>query len=123
MHVAESFRCFGTDCAVHVTGHGPERTGAEAAVAVERMLLGFHDRFTRFRDDSELSALNRDPRTAVPASTEMGAFVRAAIAAARHTGGLFDPTLLGEIEDAGYTGDLPDPLPLAASLEQAPPRR
>jgi FAD:protein FMN transferase len=120
MVIAEGFRCFGSDCAVHVTG---DRSITVAAIAVRRSLLAFHERFTRFRDDSELSALNRDPREVVPASAAMVAFVRAAAAAARDTGGLFDPTLLDEIERAGYTRDLAEPVPVTLALEHAPPRR
>src|SRR5215207_9263468 len=61
---------------------------------------------TRFDPASELCALNRDPRPAVPASAELPAAVRAALAGAELTGGLADPTLLGELERAGYAESL-----------------
>jgi thiamine biosynthesis lipoprotein len=51
------------------------------------------------------------------------AAVAAAIAGARATGGLADPTLLGELERAGYRATLGDRTPLAAALDAAPTRR
>ena len=56
----------------------------------------------RFRADSELSLLNADPRTSVPASKLLRTAVRAALWAAERTDGLLDPTLVDELEQAGY---------------------
>jgi len=117
-HVAESFRCFGADCAVHVLGD------VEAALRARSLLHRFHARFSRFDRSSELSALNADPRHAVPASADMIAFVRAGLAAAHRTGGLVDFTLAGALERAGYATDLAvDAVPLPFALSHAPPRR
>lgn len=97
-----TFPCMGVTCAVYVTGSGP-LGDAETAVGVAHQLLhGWDRRFSRFRPDSELSALNADPREAVPASPLMRRLVRAIVAAARDTDGLVDATLLAELEDAGY---------------------
>jgi FAD:protein FMN transferase len=116
--VVESFRFFGADCAVHVTGDG------DAAPAARSLLHGFHDRFSRFDPSSELSALNDDPRYAVRASADMVAFVHAGIAAAHRTRGLVDFTLAGALERAGYVDDLVgEAMPLRFALEHAPPRR
>jgi thiamine biosynthesis lipoprotein len=52
----------------------------------------------------------------------MARFVAAALEQAARTGGLLDPTLLAEIQDAGYTGDSGEPLALAQALAAAPPR-
>ena len=93
--------------------------GGEARVRLESVLHdehelhaladGIHSRIetveavlSRFRPDSELSALNRDPRPAVPASALLRRAVAAGLWAAEHSGGLVDPTLLGELEAAGY---------------------
>lgn len=65
-------------------------------------MTGFEAALSRFDPESELCALNADQRRVVPASELMGAAVRAGIAAAQRTDGLVDPTLLGEIESAGY---------------------
>ena len=64
--------------------------------------------------------LNADPREVVPVSTTMARLVAAVREAAEATGGLVDGTLLGEIEAAGYVGDLPAPLPLELTLRLAP---
>jgi FAD:protein FMN transferase len=63
-------------------------------------------RLTRFDPQSELSALNADPRETVPASLTLRDAIRAAIAGAAATGGLADPTLLGAVVRAGYDRSL-----------------
>jgi thiamine biosynthesis lipoprotein len=82
-------------------------------------------RLTRFDPASELCALNADPRESVPASADLRAAVRAALAGARLTGGLADPTLLGELEAAGYRASLAGRprAGLAPALAAAPARR
>lgn len=111
-----TFRCFGCNCAVLVDDRA-------AQARARRRLEAWHDRFSRFRPDSELSRLNADPRPAVPVSPVMARLVEAVVAAARMTAGLVDATLLREIEDAGYRGDLYAPLPVGLALRLAPPRR
>jgi FAD:protein FMN transferase len=118
-----SFPCFGSTCAAHVTGEGPRRSSEEAAAAIKDSLLSWHTRFTRFEPTSELSILNADPRVTVPASAVMRDFIRGAVAAAKLTGGLVDATLLAEVQDAGYDGELGATLPLELALRLAPPRR
>jgi thiamine biosynthesis lipoprotein len=113
----EEFDCFGSRCAVRVAGD------AAAAALARRRLLACHARFTRFDSRSELSHLNADPRVEVPVSAAMAHFAQAALDAAALTGGLVDPTLLDEVERAGYTGAPGSQLPLAEALAMAPPRR
>jgi FAD:protein FMN transferase len=120
---SESFACFGSTCAAHVTGGGRRRSSEEAVAAIKDRLLSWHERFTRFEPTSELSALNGDTRATVPVSPVMRDFIRAAVAAAKQTGGLVDATLLRELQDAGYDGALGAPLPLELALAIAPPRR
>jgi FAD:protein FMN transferase len=115
----ESFDCFGARCTVMVGG--PD--GAAPARAARDLLLAWHDRFTRFDPDSELSRLNADRRAAVPVTPLMGRLAAAVARAAELTGGLVDATLLDAIEDAGYREDLQAPLDLPQALALAPPRR
>ncbi len=122
------FACFGERCAVLVSGGGPGGDASRATALARGHMLEWHDRFTRFDEHSELSALNRDPRETVPASPMMLRLVRAAIHAARLTGGLVDPTLLGELESAGYRRSLhalggPSGVEIRRALAAAPPRR
>jgi len=122
------FTCFGGSCGVLVSGRGPVGDAAQATRLAQARMLEWHDQFTRFEESSELSQLNRDPRETVPASAMMVRLVSAAVHAARLTGGLADPTLLGEIESAGYRRSLgalggPTGVEIRRILEAAPPRR
>jgi FAD:protein FMN transferase len=120
----ERFPCFGGNCTVIVQGDRPGRTAADAAARARRALLDWHERFSRFDPASELARLNDDRRSVVPVSEAMIEFVDSALRAARQTGGLVDPTLVGEIERAGYAGHFEaGPLPLSIALRLAPPRR
>ena len=119
--ISDAFACFGSECSVHVIGE--EDTAREAVAEARAQLRVWHERFTRFAADSELSRLNGDPRTRVPVSTTMAQFVEAAVRAAHATGGLVDPTLLRAVERAGYRSDLRGSLPLPMALRMAPARR
>jgi thiamine biosynthesis lipoprotein len=109
------FDCFGSRCGVWAT--------PEAEDDARRRLESWHVRFSRFLATSELSRLNADPREVVPVSTTMTRLVEVVREAAQATGGLVDGTLLGEIQAAGYVGDLAAPLPLRLTLGLAPRRR
>jgi thiamine biosynthesis lipoprotein len=121
------FACFGGTCTVLATSvEGPDVARAVTAQAQTRM-LGWHARFSRFLPDSELSRLNADHRTTVPATALMVRLAHTALEAARLTGGLVDPTLAPELRDCGYARSLtginaPAPLALADALAAAPAR-
>ena len=119
----ETFPCFGGQCSVLVIGRGPAGTARNAALRSRRRLLDWHEQFSRFDPDSELSRLNRDPLETVAVSHDMMRFIENALSAAELTGGLVDPTLVAEIEHAGY-GEHFDSVavPLARSLVLAPAR-
>ena len=67
------------------------------ARAIRAILEDVEQALSRFRPDSELSALNRDPRTAVPASPLLRHLARAIRGAGARSGGLVDATLLGPL--------------------------
>jgi FAD:protein FMN transferase len=113
-----SFRCLGGRTAVIASGDYAEQLLTVTRSRLER----WHRALTRFDPSSELSLLNANPVSHVRSSDVMCRFVAAAADAARHTGGLVDPTLVAEIESAGYRSDLEDFVPLARSLELAQPR-
>ncbi len=109
-------------------GRQLRRDGPQALQAADRerdFVLGFARRLSRFRADSELSLLNRDTRERVPASALLRAAVGAGIWAARLSGGLVDPTLVGELERSGYARSLDGaaPVQLREALAAAPRRR
>jgi thiamine biosynthesis lipoprotein len=59
-------------------------------------------RFSRFRADSELSALNARTSATVPVSAQMVDLLDVAMRMHGLTGGVFDPSILPELEVAGY---------------------
>jgi thiamine biosynthesis lipoprotein len=113
-----TFRCMGTQVRLLV----PDRGGLDDT---REWLASFDARLSRFREDSELCALNRDRRCAVPASALLRTAVSAGLWAAQRTGGLVDPTILPALRNAGYAASLAGvaPADLAAALASAPPRR
>jgi thiamine biosynthesis lipoprotein len=118
----ERFECFGGRCTV-IVADSDGAVARDAAAAAKARLLGWHDQFSRFTADSELSRLNADPRATVEVSPLMARLVAAALRAARDTGGLVDPTLSDEIERAGYAGHFEaSGVPLEQALRLAPPR-
>lgn len=114
----ERFDCFGSRCSVLVTGAGAEQAAARA----REKMLDWHERFSRFLPESELSRLNADPRRTVPVGPLMESLARAVGEAGALTGGLVDATLVREVRAAGYGGDITEPLGLRAALALAPER-
>jgi thiamine biosynthesis lipoprotein len=121
--VRESFACFGGECTV-IVSDASEREAARAVEAAKRALLEWHHRFSRFEPDSELSQLNSEPRETVSVSPLMRRIVASGLRAAEDSGGLVNPTLVDELEAAGYIHSLGTggALPLADALAAAPPR-
>jgi thiamine biosynthesis lipoprotein len=78
----------------------------DAAVAsVTRIFEREEARFSRFREDSELSRVNRSTGRWVEVSRPFADVVARAIEGAERTDGLFDPTVLEALEAAGYDRD------------------
>ena len=104
----------------------PEAMG----IQIEFFLRLLHRKLTRFDQGSELSALNAEPGESCSVSPTLAVAVDAALWAARRSGGLVDPTLVGELEQAGYAtsrADLPaesisDAIAVAPEREPAAPR-
>jgi thiamine biosynthesis lipoprotein len=99
------FACFGGIASIHVRGSDEEQ-GHRLAERGRELLLDAHGRLSRFEAASELSRLNRDPRTEVPASLLLRRLVAAVLTAGSRSGGLVDATLLDAIERAGYRSSL-----------------
>jgi thiamine biosynthesis lipoprotein len=108
-----TFDCMGTNVRL-LTDHA-----AECRAFLER----FDATLSRFRPDSELCRLNAATEPEVPASALLRAAVAAGLSAAERTGGLIDPTLVPQLEAAGYDRTRREPeLPLAEALMAAPDR-
>jgi thiamine biosynthesis lipoprotein len=100
--VTASWRALGTE--VHLTVLQPVALETARAV-VEAELSALDVVANRFREDSELSALNRSPQKEVPVSSLMAELLLAALRAARLTSGLVDPTVGTALIEAGYDRD------------------
>jgi thiamine biosynthesis lipoprotein len=122
MQIDLSFPCMGSTFRVLAAG-GTEPENA--VVAARALLEGMDNSLSRFRPESELSALNRDRRTVVPASIGLREAVRAALWAAVRSGGLSDPTMADALIRAGYGSSRSGAPPSALDevLAAAPPRR
>jgi FAD:protein FMN transferase len=73
--------------------------------AVDRELERLDLAASRFRPDSELSRIHQRDDGPVEVSAALAEAVGAALAAARRTGGLVDPTVGGAMIALGYDGD------------------
>lgn len=121
-----SFEAMGTRVRLLIGEPGPQLPPAALAAAEARSFVAdFEATLSRFDRDSELSALNRDRRERVPASPLLRRAVAAGLVAAEQSNGLVDPTLIEEIERAGYvtTRAWMAPASLVDALAQAPARR
>ena len=78
----------------------------DAELAAIRRLFDEWDRvFSRFRPESELNRLNRDPSEVVVLSRLFAYVLRAGLGAATATDGLVDPTLGAAVKASGYDRD------------------
>jgi thiamine biosynthesis lipoprotein len=99
----------------------PEAMG----IQIEFFLRLLHRKLTRFDERSDLCALNLDPNPHVLVGSTLLAAVDAALWAARRSDGLVDPTLVRELEAAGYGGSRADvpPASIRDALAVAPERK
>ena len=120
-----AFEAMGSHLRLLIGEPGPGMAAPEEAAAeAQGFVAEFEAALSRFRPESELCCLNEDRREVVPASGLLRALVKAGIVAAERSGGLVDPTLLGEMEKAGYVDSRAVTRePLAAALATAQPRR
>jgi len=121
-----TFPAMGSHVRLLIGGAGPGLpSAATAAAEAQSFVADFEATLSRFDRDSELCALNRDRRECVPASPLLRRAVAAGLVAAEQSRGLVDPTLVEEIERAGYFASRAwmAPASLEAALAQAPARR
>jgi thiamine biosynthesis lipoprotein len=88
----------GTDVRILV----PAERGADAARAVEELFAKWESALSRFRPESDLSVLNAHAGEPVEVGELLLEATAGALAAARATDGLFDPTLERELVRIGY---------------------
>lgn len=108
-----TFRAMGTDIELFVAAEGAE----EALDAAEHEFHRLDAMLSRFRDDSELSRLNRDG--SIDAGPDLIRVVQLALDARERTGGRFDPTVHDAVVAAGYDRTF-DELPTDGAVGGAP---
>ena len=98
---------------------------ADGGIDASSVVAEIERRLSRFDPDSDLSRLNADPRACVPAAPLLRSALAAALHAASLSGGLVDPTILGELRRAGYPDSRAEvePASLQHALGTAPARR
>jgi FAD:protein FMN transferase len=101
---AASWRALGTTATVVVDAPGAGAL-ATARAEVERELAAIDRACSRFRDDSELTAVNAAAGRPVAVGPLLWEAVLVALRAARGTAGAVDPTLGAELRRAGYDRD------------------
>lgn len=80
----------------------PASHAATGAAAVRTLFADWEQQLSRFLPRSELSRLNRRAGDSVRVSALLYTVLMTALAAARATEGLYDPTLLHNMEAVGY---------------------
>ena len=98
---AHHFRSMNTEISAWLW-HTESRVAELALRQVEHFFHATHTRFTRFESGSELSALNASQGQAFAASAQMFEVVELAARYSARTNGLFNPTIIGALEAAGY---------------------
>jgi thiamine biosynthesis lipoprotein len=94
------FRAMNTDIILAAQGDSSHvREGFERA---QQYIEASERRFTRFSEGSELSHLNRSAGTWVHASADMAFVVSLAKQYVEQSGGLFNPSILPDLERIGY---------------------
>ena len=95
----EQFRAMGTTISLLL----PTHAAAVGTVVARGLFACWEQALSRFRSESELSALNRAPvGTPVTVGPLLYAVLAEALAAAQQTGGTFDPSMRAQIAHLGY---------------------
>jgi thiamine biosynthesis lipoprotein len=97
----EQFRAMNTG--ILMLAEGEEEKLRVGFAATRRFIEDSERRFTRFSDESELSKLNMGAGKWFKASEELFIVVSEALQLHKKTHGLFDPSILPQLQLAGYT--------------------
>jgi thiamine biosynthesis lipoprotein len=96
------FRALGSECLVRVVVADDDPSGPALLDGAVALLDDIEGRWSRFRPDSELTALNAHAGSPVFTSADTAAVVAMAVEAWRVTDGLFDPTVHDALVANGY---------------------
>lgn len=98
------FKAMGTDVFAAIVC-GDKKYAEQEFENIRAKITAFENRFSRFKEDSELSRLNKSSGGIFPASDEMIEFLLRAKEAYEITNGIFDPAILPVLENIGYDRD------------------
>lgn len=96
----ENFRAMNSEIILAAEGEAEQVEGGFAAA--KKFIDASEKRFSRFSYQSELSQLNRWAGAWFPASPELFEVVKTAQLYFKKTNGLFDPSILTHLKNAGY---------------------
>jgi thiamine biosynthesis lipoprotein len=96
----EYFRAMNSE--IVLVAEGEASQVESGLVAVQNFIEASEKRFTRFSEQSELSALNRSAGNWFQASPDFFEVVKEAVLYYHKTNGLFDPSILPSLHRAGY---------------------
>ena len=96
----ETFRAMNSD--IVLVAEGELSLVESGLVAAQNFVDASEKRFTRFSEQSELSALNRSAGSWFQASPDLFEVVKEALFYFHKTNGLFDPSILPNLKNAGY---------------------
>jgi thiamine biosynthesis lipoprotein len=102
------FRAMNSD--IVLAAEGTHESIARGFDQVQSLIVALEARLTRFSNTSELARLNQAAGSWFCASDELFSLVRQAYDFVRQTDGLFDPSILDALENAGYDRSMDDPL-------------
>lgn len=111
-------KLFGSEARL-LLGVGPDPQAALSEAVL--YLQDFQSRLSRFNPESELVAVNNSQKTVVPVSPLLYRAISVALQAAELSGGLIDPTVLKDLQRAGYQHSWSGkPLPIKDIIKQLP---
>ena len=105
---------------VILAAEGTHESVARGFDQAQALIQALEARLTRFSDTSELAQLNRSAGSRFGASNELYTLVRQACDFVNETDGLFDPTILDALENAGYDRSMDDVVRGARGVTRRP---
>ena len=108
----QQFRAMGTTITVVL----PEVQVQRGGKAVRALFTHWEETLSRFLPDSELSYLNQQAGKSLIVSPLLFTVLQTAFNAAHETGGIYDPTLLNQLEQIGYDRtfeEIPEVVPVS----------
>ncbi len=125
IEVTHQFRAMNTDIETIICmPDGEYESGKKLLKQAESMFRLIENILSRFNEDSELSLLNASAGSPFKANSVLFDVVKAALEAAKQTGGAFDPTLLDYLKAAGYDRSFEDSaLPRKTPVPELPSKR